>query len=161
MKNILQLMILTGALFLLPACKDNLELNPQNSLDGSAGYQTKSDLDGAILGCYNSFQSGNYYGLRYFALADLYAGSLSHTGTFPSFAQFANKALLADNTEINNIWNSIYVGVNRSNAVLAAIPGIKDATFNAKAAEAEAKLLRAFHYFNLLQAFGWWSSRRI
>ncbi|MFN7116545.1 MAG: RagB/SusD family nutrient uptake outer membrane protein, partial [Saprospiraceae bacterium] len=120
----------------------------------STGFKTKQDVDAALLGCYNSLQSGNYYGLRIWALPDVYTGTLTHTGTFPSWAQFANRSILPDNAEIGGMWNTIYVGINRANNVIASAPGVNDPSFNVNNALGEARLLRAFHYFNLLYLFG-------
>ncbi len=155
MKNkfLIILAMVVGAQF-FQACEGNLNIDPPTALDASVGFKTRQDVNAALLGCYNSLQSGNYYGLRFWALADLYAGSLIHTGTFPSFAQFANRNLLANNAEITNMWNTIYVGVNRTNNVIASAPGVNDPAFNVNNALGEARLLRAFHYFNLLLAFG-------
>ncbi len=147
------LALIVGTQF-FQSCKDNLEIDPYTALDASTGFRTRQDVNAALLGCYNSLQSGNYYGLRFFALPDLYAGSLIHTGTFPSWAQFANRNLLANNAETVGMWNTIYVGINRANNVIASAPGVNDPAFNVNNAVGEARLLRAFHYFNLLLVFG-------
>jgi len=155
MKNkLLYIFLFAFSIGLFSACQDNLEAELETALDASTGFKTKQDVDAALLGCYNAIQSGNYYGLRFWALTDIYAGSLTHTGTFPSFAQFANRSLLADNTEIVNMWNSIYVGVNRTNNVIASAETVEDPSFNKNNAIGEARFLRAFHYFNLLYLFG-------
>ena len=155
MKN--KFLIILAFVFALPffqSCKDNLEIDPFTALDASVGFKTKQDVEAALLGCYNAVQNASYYGLRFWALADLYTGTLTHTGTFPSFAQFANRNLLANNVELTNMWNSIYVGINRTNNVIASASGVDDPTFNLNNTLGEARLLRAFHYFNLLLVFG-------
>ncbi len=152
--NLLKILALILTLQFFSACEKNLELDPFTALDASVGFTTRQDVEAAILGCYSSLQSGNYYGLRIWALSDVYTGTLTHTGTFPSFAQFANRNLLANNVELTNMWNTIYAGINRANNVIASAPGVNDAAFNVNNAVAEARLLRAFHYFNLLSVFG-------
>jgi starch-binding outer membrane protein, SusD/RagB family len=152
--NFLKILALIMTVQFFPACESNLEIEPFTALDGSVGFQTRQDVDAALLGCYSSIQSANYYGLRYWAFGDLYTGTLTHTGTFPSFAQFANRNLLANNVELNNMWNTIYAGINRANNVIASAPRVEDPAFNVDNAVGEARLLRAFHYFNLLAVFG-------
>lgn len=144
-------LLLTGL-----SCEKNIEIEPDSSLDASAGFKTKQDVEAAIMGCYNNLQSANYTGLRYWLLGDLNADILTHVGTFPSFAQFANKTLFPDNTELANMWLDMYRGISRCNTVIAASPavGAKDLSFNARAAMGEARCLRAFHYFNLVKAYG-------
>jgi starch-binding outer membrane protein, SusD/RagB family len=138
----------------LISCEKNIQIDPPSSLDGSAGFKSKQDVEAALLGCYNSMQSANYVGLRYWALCDMYADNIAHVGTFPSFAQVANRGILADNAEVNNMWLNIYSGINRMNTVIDAAGAVDDKSFNNAAAIAEARLLRAFQYFNLLRFFG-------
>lgn len=136
------------------ACEDNIELQPESALDGAAGFKTKQDVDAALIGCYSALTSGNYMGLRYWALPDLYADNLTHTGTFPSFAQVANRNILPNNTEHTNMWQQVYAAINRANTVITAAPTVTDPSFNVNNAIGEARFLRAYHYFNLLTLFG-------
>nr|MBC7613119.1 RagB/SusD family nutrient uptake outer membrane protein [Pseudopedobacter sp.] len=153
-KNIFQIAVLSGAV-LISSCTDSyLDQKPQASLDAKTAYVDAASAKAGLLGIYSGFQSGDYYGLRFWALTDMYANTLSHTGTFPSFAQINNKAILADNTEITNMWNRMYSTVNRANTLLAAIPTITDPALNKDAYTAEVKTLRAMIYFDLLRLFG-------
>ena len=136
------------------ACDKNIELEPETALDGTAGFKTKQDVDAALIGCYSALQNANYMGLRYWALADMYADILAHTGTFPSFAQVANRSILADNVELRNMWQQIYIAINRANNVIASAPGVSDPSFNVNNAVGEARFLRAYNYFNLLIFYG-------
>jgi len=106
------------------------------------------------LGAYNAIQNSNYFGLQLQVLPDLYADNINHTGTFPTYAQIFNRQVLADNSNIGGLWNQVYIGVNRANNVIASVPAVKDASFNANNAIGEARLLRAFHYYNLVTLFG-------
>lgn len=139
---------------MLPACEKNVDIEPPTAIDAAAGFSTRQDVDAALVGCYNSLQSPNYHGLRFFLFGDLYTDNVIHTGTFPSFAQIANKAILPDNVEVTNMWNQAYSGINRCNNVIASAPNISDPAFNNAAAIAEARCLRAFHYMSLLSYFG-------
>jgi hypothetical protein len=136
------------------SCKKILEQDPASSLDASTAFTTRQGVEAGVLGIYSTLQSGNYYGLRYWALADLYADVLTHTGTFPSFAQYGNRQLLPDNTENTAMWSAIYDGINRANNIIAAVPGINDPAFNKEAALGEARFLRALMYFDLVRAWG-------
>jgi hypothetical protein len=135
-------------------CTKILQQEPGSSLDASTAFKTRSGVEAGLLGIYSTLQSGNYYGLRYWALSDLYADVVSHSGTFPSFSEFGNRTLLPDNTEIAGIWNTIYNGINRANNVIASIPGITDPAFNKNASLGEASFLRALMYFDLTRAWG-------
>lgn len=154
MKNIFKISIIIAAFGFFQACDNNLELEPYTALDASVGFKTKQDVDAALLGAYNSIQSSNYFGLQLQVLPDLYADNINHTGTFPTYAQIFNRQVLADNSNIGGLWNTVYVAVNRANNVIASVPTVKDPSFNANNAIGEARLLRAFHYFNLVALFG-------
>jgi len=134
--------------------KETLDQKPQASLDASTAIKDASSLTAATLGIYSGFQSGNYYGLRYFAFADLYADNMSHVGTFPSFATIANKQILPDNTELGSMWNSMYSTINRANTVIAAIPSISDLSVVKDNVLAETRILRANVYFDLIRYWG-------
>lgn len=153
-KTIFSYLVLAAMIFGSVACEKNIELDPISSLDGSSGFKSKEDVTAALLGCYNSLQSANYVGLRYWTFADMYADNIAHVGTFPTFAQIFNKQILADNVEISNMWQNVYSGINRMNTVVEAAAAVDDKSFNNAAAIAEAKLLRAFQYFNLLRFYG-------
>ncbi|MBD3750764.1 MAG: RagB/SusD family nutrient uptake outer membrane protein [Sphingobacteriales bacterium] len=153
-KNIIKATFLAGSV-ILASCTDNyLNQKPQASLDATTAYTDAASAKAGLLGIYSGFQNANYYGLRYWALTDLYANTLTHTGTFPSFAQINNKSILADNVEITNMWNSMYSTINRANTLLAAIPNINDGALNKEDYLAEVKTLRAMVYFDLLRLFG-------
>jgi starch-binding outer membrane protein, SusD/RagB family len=154
MKNIFKILAFVSVVAFVPACESNLEVEPYNSLDAAGGFKTKQDVDAALLGAYSAILSSNYYGLQMQVLPDLYADILSHTGTFPTYAQVFNRQILADNTSLTSLWNTVYVAVDRSNNVIASAPAVTDPSFNVNSAVAEARALRAFHYFNLLRLYG-------
>lgn len=135
------------------ACEKAVEIAPYNSLDASTGYKTPADVNAGLIGAYSTVQSANYYGLRYPLFADLQADNARWTGTFPTFNQVAINAVLPDNTELVNIWNVIYSGINNCNYIIQQADQVNDASFNKANALGEARALRAFHYMNLL---AWW-----
>lgn len=136
------------------SCQDALNRDPISALDAAIGFTTRQDAEAALIGCYNALQSANYMGLRYWLFADMYADNISHVGTFPSFAQIVNRTILADNVEGTNMWNIIYSGINRCNNVIVSAERINDPAFAKQVTLGEARLLRAFHYFNLLRYYG-------
>jgi hypothetical protein len=143
-----------GALLTASCQKETLDQQPQASLSAAGAIKDAATVNAATLGIYSGYQSGNYYGLRYQIFADLYADNMVHTGTFPSFAQIANKQILPDNTELSAMWNSMYSTINRANTVIAAVPGIADPTLVKDNALAEARTLRANVYFDLIRYWG-------
>ncbi len=134
--------------------KDLIDQKPQASLDATTAFVDGPSVRAGINGVYSGLQSGNYYGLRYQIMADLSADNLSHVGTFPSFAQIANKNILPDNAEVVNMYNSIYGNINNANTLIDAIPDITDQTLNKNNSLAELRTARALMYFDLIRYWG-------
>lgn len=155
MKNKLAGWLIGVSLLSATSCTKILDQQPGSALDASTAFTTRQGVAAGVAGIYNGLQGGTYYGLRYWALTDLYADVIRHTGTFPSFAQVANRNILSDNVEVTNMWNQIYSTINRANNVIAAIPGVTDPAFTNKAVlEGEARFARALAYFDLVRLWG-------
>jgi hypothetical protein len=137
------------------SCKKALEeQKPQASLDAPTAFANAASVRAGLFGIYSAAQGSTYWGLEYLIFADLAADNLTHVGTFPTFAQIANKQILPDNVNVANIYNQIYDGINRANTLIAAIPGVNDASLDKDATLAEARTLRAMMYFDLLRYWG-------
>ncbi|MFM7454660.1 MAG: RagB/SusD family nutrient uptake outer membrane protein, partial [Cyanobium sp.] len=152
--NKLKFLLLAVGMVSIVSCSKVLDQQPQASLSPETAFSTRTGVEAGLLGIYDGFQSGDHYGLAIWIYADLYADNLSHTGTFPTFAQMANKQLLADNTNIGAMWNRIYNTINRANNVIVQAEKLNDPAFNKIAAIGEARALRAIAYFDLLRFFG-------
>jgi hypothetical protein len=141
------------------ACEKILDQTPQNSLDANTGFKTRQDAVAGLRGCYDALQSANYYGLRYETFADLIGNNIRHTGTFPTFAQIAQNAILPDNTDIRSVWIAAYDGIQRANYYVANVASLSDPAFNTPSAIGEARALRALHYMNLIATPMVWGCR--
>ncbi|WBO83152.1 RagB/SusD family nutrient uptake outer membrane protein [Hymenobacter yonginensis] len=137
------------------SCSDFLTPEPRNSVDRT---QVFTDLEGAraaLNGTYGNLLSANNAGLRVPIFADLLADNLAHIGTFPTFAQLKNRAILPDNTEVTNMWSSLYSTVNRANNVIAYTPAVTGTTDAVKSQiVGEALFVRALAYFYLVNYWG-------
>ncbi|TWI85791.1 SusD-like starch-binding protein associating with outer membrane [Lacibacter cauensis] len=146
--------ILLLALFSFSSCNKILDQQPQSQIDPADAFSTRAGVEAGLIGIYDGLQAQDYYGLHYWVFADLYADNLSHTGTFPTFAQVANKQLLADNVNITNMWNVMYNMINRANNVIKQAQQLNDPLFDKSGALAQARCLRALCYFDLIRYFG-------
>lgn len=146
---------IAAAGLLMSSCKKQLEdQQPQASLDATRGFSSASSITSGLFGVYSGLQSASYYGLEYNLFADLGADNLTHVGTFPTFAQIANRQILTDNVNVNNDYNAIYININNANTILNAIPGVTDPSLNKDAISAELRVLRAMMYFDLIRYWG-------
>jgi len=153
MKKYIFYFLFTGV-FLVSSCTSNIEVQPIAQIDASAGYQTKSDIDAALTGCYNELTNANYNGIRYWALCDLAGDNLNWTGTFGDFAEVLNHQIFPQNASVTNLWTTVYDGINRVNNVIYSVNKTSDKAVNVPAYLAEAQAFRGFQYFNLLRFYG-------
>jgi len=145
----------------LIACNDDAFLteSPSNFVSPEQFYRNAGDATAAVNSVYAAFINGsgdNYYGRNFFMLVEypteaVTAGRLSGTNerSLPD-----NFAYLPNHSYIESVWTSAYNAINRANSVLDNVPGITmDANLKTRIL-AEAKFLRALHYFNLVRLFG-------
>ena len=132
-----------------------LQVDPQMSITDNAAIGNATDLQKAVIGCYDALQESGYYGREFLVTGDLAADNLKWTGTSQPYSYIVNHTQQADNTIVEAIWGSIYDGINRVNNVLYRIedvPGVSAEEINS--IKGEMRFLRGLHYFNLVQLFG-------
>ncbi|MGC1631516.1 MAG: RagB/SusD family nutrient uptake outer membrane protein [Gelidibacter sp.] len=152
-KHILLFFIMTATLF---SC-DVLDVEPKSSIDASAAFKTKEDLDKGILGAYSYLQSLSYYGRSDVIFPDLAADNLSHpiSATASEYREIANNNILPENGSVGGMWNAMYGSINVANNVIDKVPGIPNMTDAEKnTALAELYFIRALSHFNLMNYFG-------
>lgn len=136
---------------------DVLDVEPKSSIDASAAFNTKEDIDKGILGAYSYFQSLSYYGRSHVIFPDLAADILSHpiSATASEYREIANNNILPENGSVGGMWSIMYGGINVTNNVIDKVPGIENMTAAEKNhALGELYFIRALNHFNLLNYFG-------
>ncbi|OJJ16627.1 hypothetical protein BKI52_32460 [marine bacterium AO1-C] len=143
------------------SCKNNLlDIQPASSLSGNS-YNSEKNLLAALYASYEVLQWQSVDGIHVFPLMwqgiradDLHSqfASFWTAGTIMDDFSLMN----ANNPSVEKLWKKWYTGVNRANIVIE-----KAAEFNgwssAQAQQqviAEAKVLRAFYYFELVRMWG-------
>lgn len=143
----------TSALLLfLTACKKYLEEDPVSQLSYQL-YETEEGLEGALVSAYNSLRLGvasermltfNDAGTDLFTV-----GSDGNT----AFNQYL-ATLNSLNDKIDDFWDYHYEGISECNVTLKYIPKVTMSDTRKLEIEGEARFLRAYYYFNLVQHFG-------
>jgi hypothetical protein len=150
-----KLILFSTILAIFWASCDVLDVDPQHSIPSEMAINNSNDVVRAINGCYDAFQSADYYGRNYVAIADLAADNLIWSGTTAGYNQIDNNSILADNTIAEGIWAGIYSALNRVNNVIDRVPEIDDLTQDEKNAYlAEMYFLRALAHYDLMRLFG-------
>ena len=137
-------------------CSNFLEENPQGTFSSSTFYKSQDDALVAITGVYNVTGFVNsmnqLWAFGDVASDDAVKGGLAGDQIDVQFIDQFN--YLRTNTVLNNVWQYYYEGITRANYVLYYVPSINmDATLKNRIV-GEAKFLRAYFYFNLVNIFG-------
>lgn len=151
MKNKL---LIVCAFFCLSSCEGFLDLSPESQPNAKEFYVTENDFNSAVMACYQSLR--NYPTIVLDVLE--YRSDNMFMPSFTSGSQDKyeinhfqdNKT----NSLIADIWEKSYSAISCCNVM---IDHIQNATINADKKlqfEAEARFIRAFHYFNLVRLFG-------
>ena len=131
-------------------CKKLLEEHPQSGIVPSF-FNSPSGVLGGIAGVYNDIRSA--WGTEGFS-AEMVAGTDEHlAGASASGIQLYTYNNLTS-SNFGAAWNAAFTDINTLNGVLEYGPTIDLADDTRKQYLAQAKFLRAFWYFYLVQTFG-------
>ncbi len=140
------------------SCSDSfLEVPPEGQAVNTQFYQTQAQAITAVNSIYGNLREWNNIAFAFLAVSTITSDD-AEKGSVPGDAEFMN---LYDNFtvtptegQLNGYWVGQYQGINLANQVLDNVPGITmDENLKARLL-AEAKFLRAYHYFNLVRTFG-------
>lgn len=117
-------------------------------------WQTESDAQRAITGCYTVALEEYYYGHNSHVF-DCISDDLYRAGDWASDTQIETLNPQADDSEvIGNLWTRGYEGVRRANEVLRNVPNMNIDEKVKGQILGQAYFLRAFHYWRLVLTFG-------
>ncbi|GLC23710.1 RagB/SusD family nutrient uptake outer membrane protein [Roseisolibacter agri] len=160
LKRAITLLGAAAALLGAAACNDEAFLTevPYDFVGPENFYATADDARAALAGVYATSVSStgdNYYGRNFVMLVEF----LTEMQT--PYLSATNERSLVDNytftpahSYIYSTWQSAYQAINRANSVIDRVPAIPMDTTLRSRLVAEAKFLRALHYFNLVRMFG-------
>ena len=145
------------------SCKKFVEVDvPKTDLISSTVFTSDATAHAAVAGIYNQmiaigFASGDLTSLTY--LTGLSSDELVFYSTSPSFQstkEFYNNSLTPANPIIStNIWSEPYKYIYKANAIIEGLARSTNITSALKSElEGEAKFIRAFSHFYLVNLFG-------
>lgn len=154
MKTIRIFIITVLACFSLASC-DFLEKEP-TSLTTDNYFNSEDEAATFLTSIYAIISQQTFYGCNYMYLVagdDL--GHYGGSGRSPAtMGLICNNATTSD-AAVTGFWYVLYVGINRANIFLENIDNVPDMDETTRAQyKAEARFLRAFYYFNLVQCWG-------
>lgn len=159
------LALLGGLALASAACDDHLTEVPYSFVAPENFYRNADDALAALSGAYDGFQADvdalgvddtEYYGRHFWMLTDYPTETMTlRLGATNERTQPDVFTVNPSHNYIIGVWQSAYHAVNRANSVITNVPGIQnmDPALRDRIV-AEAKFLRAYHYFNLVRLFG-------
>jgi hypothetical protein len=146
------------------ACTDDGFLSevPEDFIGPENFFRNADDAIAAVNGVYASFNTPNgygvddYYGRNFYMLVDYPGEQLtSRYGATHDRGSIDAFNYTVEHPYLPTVWGAAYSAIASANAVIANVPGISamDATLRERVV-AEARFLRAVHYFNLVRLFG-------
>lgn len=136
------------------SCDKKLDFEPKQSIDATTALQTSADVRSAIIGAYSIMGGGALYGTNLNMLPELLGSDnyVRWAGTFQSYRQVANRAMLKNNADVTRTWVQAYSAINNVNNVLANLDKVSDAT-DKSTFEGEALWVRGIMHFELVRLY--------
>ena len=142
---------------LLASCEDFIEIDPPDtSLVQETVFSSDQDAASAISGMYIDLERSFVYSSN--------GGLLIHTGRYSDIylnfsddedeVEFGESELIPSNGDVSGAWRDLYSSIYSTNVIIEGIQSgqIKDSL--AAQYEAEARFLRAYNYFHLVNLWG-------
>jgi hypothetical protein len=154
MKKKIIILTLIMTVICVTSCQKYLVQLPQDSVAPQIYYTTSDQLTSALMSVYaelgNTDEStfSRFLSLEAGCSADdIYARSSSNVSAscYNASSSYAN---------FTNCWNNLYIGIERANLLLAAIPKSTVATATKNEIMGEALFLRAYYFFILTSYWG-------
>ena len=138
------------------SCDDQLDLRPISQETTENAYSTGTQLEAALTGVYESFQSNDYYVWDKIIFQDVRSDNYYAGGDNPEIFEFDAVDVSTTNSRVFNAWSSIYNAISKANLVIERAPQIQEGITENQREEyiGQALFLRAYHYYNLVKNWG-------
>jgi hypothetical protein len=141
----------------LAACSKFVDLEPISDATTENAYRTAADAEAALTGAYDVFQQ-EFYVWDNINFSDVLSDNHYAGGDNPELFAVDLLNITPVNSRLFNNWSQLYMGVLRANMILQKVPAINDPKLDAGNRKeqilGEASFLRAYHYYQLVKAWG-------
>ena len=115
-----KIIALSIGIILVSSCDDYLDLRPISEETSGNAYETASQIEGALVGAYESFQSSEYYVWDMVLFQDVRSDNAYAGGDNPEIFQIDYLDISPTHTRIFTHWSNIY------NAISSQLPTDND-----------------------------------
>ncbi|MCC4226843.1 RagB/SusD family nutrient uptake outer membrane protein [Zunongwangia profunda] len=156
MKNIKQYIMISLVAGTLVSCNDELDIKPISEETAASAYATGPQIQAALTGVYESFQSSDYYIWDRVIYQDVRSDNHYAGGDNPEIYQFDRIDITPTNGRIYGMWGNVYNAISKANVVLENAPLVENRITEEEREHilGQAYFLRAYHYFTLVKNFG-------
>jgi hypothetical protein len=155
-QNIKYLFLAVPLLFATSCKKDFLNTAPDTSLPIEDAFSTPDRILSQVNGIYAGVKNGQFYGGRYLIYNDIRGEEfIVNKPNGVTGLDTWRFNVTSGTNEVVNLWGAVYAAINRANLVIEGVNANASLLTPAIAKQyvAEAKFLRAFCYYSLLQLY--------
>jgi hypothetical protein len=141
----------------ITSCNDFIDLEPISEETTANGYDSARQIEAALVGTYESFQSAEYYVWDFVVYQDIRSDNCYAGGDNPEIFQVDLLDISPTQSRIYTHWSNIYNAIAKANLVLDKVVLVNDIALTEERRDqimGEAYFLRAYHYFTLVKLFG-------
>ena len=140
----------------LPACEKLIEIDPPvNEMTSETVFESDATAKAALSGLYSLLSSSTNHSLYITAFSALSSDELDFLGTAPTYDDVRTNSMLATSSNASGLFTDLYASVYRANSVIEGLQKYSGVTDSVKRQiVGEAKFLRAYLYFYLVNFFG-------
>ncbi|SHM31345.1 RagB/SusD family nutrient uptake outer membrane protein [Flavobacterium saccharophilum] len=138
------------------ACNDDLlDTQPETSIPESIAFSTPEKILAQTNNLYKQLQNQSFYGGRFIVFNEQRADQFGQNdGNAATGSAVWNQNVASTNDFVNNVWSVGYTAINASNILISKMNETTVISKElAKNYIAEAKFVRAFCYFSLVQTY--------
>lgn len=160
-------LLLTGFLLAM-SCNDALELDPITEITEQELFSDPVEIENLLLGAYRPMgfeYIGDLTGQDTYVLPFVYTDARSDDAVVENYFFGGNKFhdfehlpnMTPSNSMVRAVWIKFFTGIAKSNDIVGSLQNISDEVLDAGTRDlflAEAKILRAYYYFEVVKNFG-------
>lgn len=154
-KNIFKTFFIISTLSIV-SCSEYLDLEPLSEETTASAYDRLSQVEAALTGTYESFQSDAYI-WNNILFGDVRSDNYYAGGDNADIYQMDYLTISATNDKVEQSWSNIYNAILKANLVIDKAKTLNDPDLTEERRQqiiGEATFLRAFHYFSLVKLYG-------
>lgn len=139
------------------SCEEFLDLTPISEETSADAYNTATQIEAALVGAYESFQSSEYYVWDNILFQDMRADNNYAGGDNPEIFAIDFLNITPTHSRLFTHWSNLYNAISKANTVLERVDGVADPALTHERKEqirGEALFLRSYHYFTLAKLWG-------